>query len=306
MWTLQKRGEAQLGLLELGRSSNDLSRVTQRAAPLSQRLLSWLREHFCVPGLFTGPHLPGPCLGLHFRQQRHISIHLSIWCCTNSPKKCAVTFTTNLHNTVCYCRTQTRAFPHLIHPMKMFFSSPPFQKNQVTHLLQAPYLQNFSKATAQIKLSVQIKSQPHALAALEYPFGKPQPAILTLQSSPNKILPYNLEKSSKLSLWNFSYIMETSQKFRAQGKGRLWRWRLFCTSLSTNLFTPTLKQKHSDFKAYWGLGIASLFICSGPVLENYISLFKSVGIPIIKQRLCKCRELWNNVSGKYIVLNSFE
>lgn len=130
MWTLQKKGAAQLGLVELGRSSSDLSRVPQRTARLSQRLLSWLGEHFCVPGLFTGPHLPGPCLGPHFRQQWHISIHLSIWCCTNSPKKCAVTFTTNLHNAVCYCRTQTQAFPHLIHAMKMFFSSLPFQKTR--------------------------------------------------------------------------------------------------------------------------------------------------------------------------------
>lgn len=59
----------------------------------------------------------------------------------------------------------------------LLFSAIP--KNQVTHLLQTPCLQNFSKAT---ELSVQTQSQPHALAALEYPFGKPQPAILTLQS----------------------------------------------------------------------------------------------------------------------------
>lgn len=60
--------------------------------------------------------------------------------------------------------------------------------------------------------------------------------------------------------------------------------------------------QHSDFKAHWGLGIASLFICSGPVLENDISLLKPVAISIIKPRLCKCRELWKNIIGEHVVL----
>lgn len=84
----------------------------------------------------------------------------SIWALVlhNSSKKCAVTFTTKLHNPV-LLQDSTQAFPPLIHPMQMLFSSLPFQKPG-HQLLQTTCLQNFSKGT---EVSGQIKSQPHAL-----------------------------------------------------------------------------------------------------------------------------------------------
>lgn len=112
--------------------------------------------------LQSGPHLPGQCLGLHFRQQWHISIHLSIWCCTNSPKKCAVTFSANLHNTV-LLQDSNPGISTLDPPNVNVLLFSAILKNQVTHLLQTTCLQNLSKGP---ELSVQIKSQPHALGCI--------------------------------------------------------------------------------------------------------------------------------------------
>lgn len=163
MWTLQKKGEAQLGLRGIRKElqwpqqsyTKDSSIVPVPAVLTGGTFLS-------IRALQRGPHLPGQCLGLHFRQQWHISIPLAIWCCTNSPRKCAVTFTTDLHNTVLLQDSKpgisTRDPPNV---NALLFSAIP--KNQVTNSLQTTCLQNFSKAT---ELSVQIKSQPHALGCI--------------------------------------------------------------------------------------------------------------------------------------------
>lgn len=158
----RKRERHNSASVELGRSSSDLSRVTKDSSIVPVPAVLSGGTFLSIRALQRGPHLPGQCLGLHFRQQWHISIPLAIWCCTNSPRKCAVTFTTDLHNTVLLQDSKpgisTRDPPNV---NALLFSAIP--KNQVTNSLQTTCLQNFSKAT---ELSVQNKSQPHALGCI--------------------------------------------------------------------------------------------------------------------------------------------
>lgn len=209
----RKRERHSSAPVELGRSCNDLSRVSQRTALLSQCLM---KEHFCVSGLLTRPHLPGQCLGLHSRQQWHISIHLGIGAALTTPRNVQFHLQ-QTYTTLCVTAGLNPGIPTLDPPnvnALLFSAIPKTRSPTVTNHLPSKLQQRHWSFCAD-----QVSATCPGLH-WECPFGKPQPDISTLQSSANKILPYNLEKSSELSV-KFQLHNGNISEIQCPGKGKV-------------------------------------------------------------------------------------
>lgn len=208
MWTLQKKGEAQLSLSGIRKEQEwPQQSYTKDSSIVSVAVvLNWRSISVCQ-GSSEGPSPSRSVSGAPFQ-----TLHSDRFPYSALTAPCAALWipTTNLHSAGHHWRAQIRAFhtwsiqcncsslvshcTNLGHwlatnqlPSKLLESRGTFCSDRVS--APARHWIAMTAQTAAFGISMPVNS-----------FGKPQPTILTLQISSNKILPYNLKESPKLLL----------------------------------------------------------------------------------------------------------